>query len=113
MFTDNISIYLDFLTLLDIQVALKSFYSPVITLTEENKVSKQFVYYWHIKSSTLRISSCSEEITNVSLSIECMVFMMSAKEGTIPKSGKNSVIVLMYYQLVQLLMIEFSACMVV
>ena len=43
MFMDNILIYLDYLKLQDGQALIKNSYSLEIMLTEENKVSKQFV----------------------------------------------------------------------
>ena len=49
---------------------------------------------------------------NASQLIECMDFMMSAREDIMSESGKSLDYVSMFYQFVQSLMIEFSVCTV-
>jgi len=51
-------------------------------LTEESSHWRQFVYYWHIRLSSLKTSSSSEETTNAPQLTAFMVFTTNAKEDT-------------------------------
>ena len=87
--------------------------SLVTTLTEESNLSKSYVCYLLIRSSTRKTSSSSEVTMSVPESTGSTVSMMSVVVVSVSSCGRLSAILLTASPVRLLLMTKSSVCMVV
>lgn len=91
----------------------QTIYSSEIMLTEESNRWRLYVSSLHTRSSTLKISLFSVEITSVQELIAFTDFMMNAVAGSLLSFGNSFVTRLTVFLVVLSLMTKSFACMVV